>query len=155
MESQWRPIVCFKETYGENQLAAVRGMKMTISPKHMNLARVPPSEADTARDLHTATVLPNGTVLVVGGYDGTNSLASAELYDPAAGTWSATGSFRIARYYHTATLLPNGTVLVVGGNDGTNSLASAELYDSANGAWSATGNLGTVHDYHTATLLTN
>src|SRR5947207_12578300 len=53
MESQWRPIVCFKETYGENQLAAVRGMKMTISPKHMNLARVPPSEALAPRVICT------------------------------------------------------------------------------------------------------
>jgi uncharacterized repeat protein (TIGR01451 family) len=108
-----------------------------------------------ARDLHTATLLPNGTVLVVGGYDGTNSLASAELYDPVNGTWTTTGSLGIARKGHTATVLPNGTVLVVGGNDGTNSLASAELYDPATGTWSATGSFGIGRYYHTATLLTN
>ena len=67
----------------------------------------------TARCLHTATLLPNGKVLVAGGVDGV--LSSAELYDPASGTWSATGSMGTARDYHTATLLPNGQVLVAGG----------------------------------------
>ena len=59
---------------------------------------------------HTATLLPNGKVLVAGGY-----IASAELYDPASGTWTNTGSMSTARAGHTATLLPNGKVLVAGG----------------------------------------
>src|SRR5437773_2140456 len=71
----------------------------------------------TARILHTATLLPNGKVLVAGGYNNDNpELASAELYDSASGTWSATGSLNTARYAHTATLLPNGKVLVAGGD---------------------------------------
>src|SRR5207248_1684993 len=90
-----------------------------------------------AREFHTATLLPNGKVLVAGGEDST-VLASAELYDPANGTWTATGSLAKARGYHTATLLPNGKVLVAGG---LGAFASAELYDPASGTWTATGSL--------------
>jgi hypothetical protein len=68
-------------------------------------------------------------VLVTGGQDDAgNYLASAELYDPAAGTWTATDSLETPRAYHTANLLPNGKVLVAGGYDGSAGLASAELY---------------------------
>ena len=87
----------------------------------------------TARTGHTATLLPNGKVLVVGGVSAalSDSLASAELYDPAAnggaGAWTATGNLTTARYSHTATPLPNGKVLVAGGLGGSY-LASAELY---------------------------
>src|SRR5256885_3932366 len=93
----------------------------------------------TTRAGHTATLLPNGKVLVAGGQGtGVNLLSSAELYDPASGTWSATGSMTTARYLHTATLLPNGKVLVAGGSNGNFSLASAELYDPATGTCSLT-----------------
>ena len=69
----------------------------------------------TARDGHTATLLPSGKVLVAGGRYDRATLSSAELYDPATGTWTATGSLGTARYDHTATLLPSGKVLVAGG----------------------------------------
>src|SRR5438874_6164324 len=87
-----------------------------------------------ARRGHTATLLPNGKVLVAGGFIGLigSVRAGAELYDPASGTWSATGSLATARRGHTATLLPNGKVLVSGGF-GASILASAELYDPASG----------------------
>ena len=67
------------------------------------------------RSAHTATLLPNGKVLVAGGFNDGGYLSSAELYDPASGTWSATGSLTAARLRHTATLLPNGKVLVAAG----------------------------------------
>jgi FG-GAP-like repeat/Kelch motif/Galactose oxidase, central domain len=111
----------------------------------------------TTRGSHTATVLPNGKVLAVGGFNVTNLfttvvLSSAELYDPVGGTWSLTGPLATARYGHTATLLPNGKVLVAGGIN-TNNLASAELYDPTTGTWTNTGPMITSRNGHTATLL--
>jgi hypothetical protein len=60
---------------------------------------------NTARYFHTATLLPNGMVLVAGGWEGFNPFTSAELYDPSSGMWSKTGSLHIARVLHTETLL--------------------------------------------------
>ena len=109
----------------------------------------------TPRTYHTATLLPNGEVLVAGGTsnDLITSLASAELYDPIARTWTATGSMTTARGIHTATLLPSGQVLVAGGFDGFDHLASSELYDPATGMWTTTGSMTTARSIHTATLL--
>ena len=101
-------------------------------------------------------MLPNGQVLVAGGGGDLFPFyrASAELYDPATGTWTATGSLATGREVHTATLLSNGQVLVAGGFGGNELvLASAELYDPANGTWAPTGSLATRRELHTATLL--
>ncbi len=113
------------------------------------------------REGHTATLLPDGKVLVVGGDDGNGTvLATAELYDPATGKWSATGRMSTPRSGQTATLLPDGRVLVTGGEATVPrgyheppSLASAELYDPATGTWTATGTMSTPRVGHTATLL--
>jgi N-acetylneuraminic acid mutarotase len=109
---------------------------------------------------HTATLLPNGKVLVAGGLDiednAFNPLATAELYDPATGQWSATGSLTTSRVGQAATLLPNGKVLVAAGyGDNQSKLISAELYDPATGTWSVTRSLNTARGNHTATLLAN
>ncbi len=109
---------------------------------------------------HTATLLPDGRVLIAGGLvndrlDGRAS-ALAELYDPDRGTWAATGKMRQARWNHTATLLANGKVLVAGGyDDGRQLLGSAELYDPDSGRWIPTGPMTTGRGGHTATLLSN
>ncbi|OLD25761.1 MAG: hypothetical protein AUJ04_07145 [Acidobacteria bacterium 13_1_40CM_3_55_6] len=105
---------------------------------------------------HTATLLPNGKVLVAGGSQNDGSFNTSELYDPATGTWSFTGTLNTARESHTATLLPNGKVLIAAGFDyDYNSLNTAELYDPATGTWSRTGSLNMSRVYHTATLLLN
>ncbi|PYS60789.1 MAG: hypothetical protein DMF74_17840, partial [Acidobacteria bacterium] len=105
---------------------------------------------------HTATLLPNGKVLVAGGSEGDGSFITAVLYDPATGTWSYTGPLVTARESHTATLLPNGKVMIAAGFDyDYNSLNRAELYDPATGKWISTGSLNTSRVYHTATLLTD
>ena len=111
----------------------------------------------TPRVAHTATLLPNGKVLVVGGRSTENAiLASAELYDPASHTWSATGSLHVARRVHTATLLPSGKVLVAGGfGVYTYPVSSSELYDPATGLWSVTGPMVHARGVFTATLLPN
>src|SRR5204863_8652717 len=100
-----------------------------------------------------------GKVLVAGGLGSIgDSVSSAELYDPAIGTWSATDMLTAARDGHAATLLPNGKVLVAGGvNVPTNgivtTLSSRELYDPATETWTATNSLNTARGGQTATLL--
>jgi hypothetical protein len=76
---------------------------------------------------HTATLLRDGRVLVAGGQGLGTYLAEAEIYDPAAGTWTVTGSLNNARGLQTATLFSDGIVLVAGGFNGS-ILASAELF---------------------------
>ena len=107
-----------------------------------------------AREHHTATLLPNGQVLVAGG--GMYS-STSELYDPATGTWTQTGNLNVGRGGHTATLLPNSKVLVTGGYTGiiSSDLVQSELYDPATETWTQTGNLNFKRSGHTATLLPN
>jgi hypothetical protein len=106
-------------------------------------------------------LLPSGKVLVTGGYNisGNNPtnywLSSAELYDPATGTWAMTATMLARRAYDTLTLLPNGNVLVAGGANTNGSLSSAELYDPITAAWKATGGMNLARQSHTATLLPN
>ncbi|WPB72982.1 kelch repeat-containing protein [Archangium violaceum] len=107
-----------------------------------------------SRSGHTATLLPNGKVLVAGGTGTSGTLATAEVYDPATGSWSATGSMLSVRGGHTETLLSDGKVLVTGGSGTSGTpFVTAEVYDPAKGTWSAVGYMGSARSNHTATLL--
>jgi N-acetylneuraminic acid mutarotase len=107
---------------------------------------LPPPLA-SPRYLHTATLLESGKVLVVGGQDSSQPLATAELYDPITNTWTPAGMLASARYAHTATLLlPSGKVLVVGGRDAdTSFLATPGLYDPAANSWAPAAAMAEIH----------
>ena len=107
-----------------------------------------------ARAGHTATLLADGKVLVVGGANGSpDAIDAAELYDPPSRSWTLTGRLNLARFADTATLLADGRVLVTGGFSHGGFTNTAEVYDPAKGAWTRTGNMSTVRAGHSATLL--
>ncbi len=110
-----------------------------------------------ARTDHTATLLPDGRVLVIGGDDG-GTVATAEVWSPDTESFSPAGSLAQARKWHTASPLPDGRVLVIGGlgdNAGNQEdfLASAEIWDPGTETFGATGSMADARIHHTATLL--
>ena len=117
---------------------------------------VPTGDMSVPRRYPTANLLPDGKVLVAGGYTNStagSTLASAELYDPATGNFTGTGSMTTPRGRQTGTLLGDGTVLIAGGYNLVTPLASAELYDPTVGTFAATGSMNVARWRHTETLL--
>lgn len=106
-----------------------------------------------ARIGHTATLLGNHDVLVVGGYGVGGGLSSTELYHPATALWSHAGDLSVPRTGHTATLLLNGDVLVAGGYDSIGITASAQIYDSGTGTWRVAANMSGPRSHHSTTRL--
>lgn len=106
---------------------------------------------------HTASLLPNGRVLLAGGRHEIGYRLTAEIYDPGSRTWAATGSMAQSRSSHTATVLDGKSVLVTGGISlgalTTTYRSSAEIYDIELGTWSSTGAMNSVRYRHRAVLL--
>ncbi len=120
---------------------------------------------DDERALHTATLLPDGKVLVAGGSGATGTLSTAELYtttSPTSGVFTntsvSTGGMQVSRASHAALLLPDGNVLLVGGfTSGIGTIGSAELFDSATGLFASSppGPMNIPRQAPTMTLLPN
>ncbi len=120
----------------------------------------PTGSMTTARQDHTATLLPDGRVLITGGTsDGVHALATAEIYDPATGSFASTGTMTVAREGHTATLMDDGHVLIAGGGHGDarggyTVYASAEIFDPATGKFAAVlGHMVSARTGHVAVRL--
>lgn len=111
-----------------------------------------------ARATHTATLLPDGTVLVIGGANDRNGgddeppLATVARYDPATDRWTEAAPLAAPRYWHTATLLPGGQVLVAGAAYAATP-AAAERYNPATDRWSPAGTLAAPRRRHVAAPL--
>lgn len=108
------------------------------------------------RDGQTATLLPNGNVVVAGGENNNGAIASTEVYSSVTSSWSKSGNLNTARSSARALLLPSGSVLIAGGcisNCLGATTATAELYNSTNGSWSSTGSMATARTYFGMVLL--
>ena len=114
---------------------------------------------DQAREFHTASQLPDGRILVAGGFVNMSipsgqpdprALASAELFDPGTRIWSATGGLPVPFQNHQATVLPGGNVLVTGPTSSRTS-----IYDTGRAIWNDNGDRHYAWGCHTQTLLSN
>jgi hypothetical protein len=108
---------------------------------------------------HTATLLQDGRVLLIGGADEAGAaITTAEIWDPATGTFAKAGDTISPRVSHQAVPLPNGTVFIVGGMDAFSlarrPIANAELWDPATGGFVQAGTMTTARgEGVSATLL--
>ena len=145
------------------QLAVPSWRALSWSP--LNTFNAVPNSMSTSRQLHTATTLPSGKILIAGGSNGSSILTTSELLtpgdqtagNPTAPAFTPTGPMKTARQLHTATLLLNGRVLAAGGASAnaasTGPVASAEIYYPDTGLWIPTSSMSYTRQYHTATIL--
>ena len=136
-------------------IANAIGAKAAPAPVNAFAASTP--RMNIGRQQATATLLPNGKVLIAGGANRSRALSSTEIYDPATNTFAAsTPSMNVAREFATAALLPNGKVLIAGGVNSSGVISSTEIYDPATNTFAAsTPSMNDAHEFATATLLRN
>lgn len=109
----------------------------------------------TPRTFHTATLLQNGKVLIIGGVgaDGSTALKTAEIFDPNTNTFNPAGSLNTKRFFHTADILPDGKVLIAGGHTGGTSLKSTEIFDVSTNAFSLGSDMNIERWHHASAEL--
>lgn len=137
--------------FGALVLFGMYGEPVSLSKPTASIERV--ATLRTARAAHTATTLPSGHVLIVGGMTaGGESVATAELFDPGRNSVEQLPTLAESRASHTATLLPNGNVLIAGGFNG-GYVESVEIFDPSTRRFRSGGTLMQARSGHTATLL--
>lgn len=112
----------------------------------------------TPRDGHTATLLPNGNVVIAGGENNNQVTAASEVYSPTFDSWTVEGHLNVARSSASAVLLPNGEVLIAGGCVADclgATTASAELYHSLSDTWTSTNAMETARVYFSMVRMHN
>src|SRR5258708_1426166 len=139
--------------------AAFRASSASVSASATSAGSLTPATPMLEpRSGHSATLLPDGKVLIAGGMRRNQDFyKSAELYDPATGKFQPTGEMHERRVGHIAVLLQSGKVLVAGGWVGMGGTDSAELYDPATGKFTVIANakMTTPRGRPSATLLNN
>lgn len=121
---------------------------------HGSLVSAPAMSA--SRAAHTATAVPDGRVLIAGGFVEKGAATGAEVYEPDTGRFSPLPPMTTTRHSHTATLLADGRVLIAGGyGERTTTLATAEVFDPATNTFAPTGSLLAARADHIAVLLEN
>jgi WD40 repeat protein len=119
-------------------LLAVPATASAINPVSFS----PVGNLSTPRDAPGAALLPDGRVLVAGGYVGSNSLDTAEIFDPKTNSFTAIGAtMSTVRYAPGAASLPDGRVLIAGGWNGSDDLTSAEVFNPSTGTFSPVGSM--------------
>ena len=126
-----------------------------VSPTPASVEEDDLGEMNHSRFDHSATLLPDGRVLVVGGMDATfTPLRTAEMFDPETNEWTNTNEMRQARTEHSAALLKDGRVMVTGGlNENLETIGATEIFDPDTGEWSEYESMRTVRRGHFTLLL--
>lgn len=132
---------------------AIAALAVGASSAFAGSGWAPTGAMSAARGAHEATLLDDGRVLVVSGFDGVSDVPGAELFDPRTESWSLAAPPLTPRHYATATKLEDGRVLVAGGFTPFGITRRAELYDPAANSWTATGLMVNERQGHRAVRL--
>ena len=141
---------------GFNNAGASSQPKAELAPVPVNssfMEALQPSDALTvARRAHTATLLADGRVLIVGGENSGGLISQSEIFDPAAGTFSVAGNLSSARADHSATRLADGRLLIAGGRGPAGTLTTTEVFDPTTGNFASGPAMSVARAGHSATL---